>query len=147
MAVASARVTVKFASNWIRQVSGKADPKLRAAAETIADYQRAHIPGGSDESNGRRPGYARSRIQVRVVAGDNGLKSYEVGSDATSPDGFPYPVVLDVGAAPHEIQAQGDYSLHNSQTNQYFGRTVQHPGVHGNHWCTDSLNVIHGLSL
>lgn len=142
--IAPASVTVKFASTWVAEVAGKADPRMRLAAERIAAYQRAHIPVAHDVNNGRQPGYAQSRIAVRVTLGPNGFKVYEVGSDATTPDGFPYPVVLDVGAAPHEISSHGNYPLRDRE-GKVFGRTVQHPGVRGNNWCRGSLAAVHGV--
>lgn len=142
--IARASVTVRFAKNFVQDLAGRADPKMRALAEAAAVYQRAHIPVGHDSSNGRPPGYAQSRIAVRVTVGPTGRKVYEVGSDAVGADGFPYPLVLDVGSRPHEISAHGNYSLHNAATGQFFGQTVHHPGVQGNNWCRGSVSVIHG---
>lgn len=143
--VARPVVTVKFAKNYLLQILGHADPRMRVAAEAVAVYQREHIPVGHDAGNGRPPGYAQSRIAVRITGGRFGARVYEVGSDATTPDGFPYPVVLDVGARPHEISSKGNYPLHNKSTGEYFGRSVHHPGVQGNNWCRGSLSVIHGV--
>src|SRR3954471_2816226 len=137
-------VKVVFAKTWVQQVFGFADPTLRLAAQRVAEYQRAHIPVGRDVSRGRARGYARSRIAVRVRVGRFGGREYEVGSDATTPDGFPYPLVLDVGSNPHLIESHGNYPLRNKQTGQVFGPSVHHPGTAPTNWCRGSLSAVHG---
>lgn len=142
--IAGASVTVKFSRTWVQEIAGKADPRMRAAAQRVAAYQRAHIPVGHDVSHGRPPGFAQSRIAVRVRIGEQGFRVYEVGSDATTPDGFPYPVVLDVGSKPHVIQSHGDYPLRDAE-GHIFGKTVNHPGTAPTNWCRGSLSAIHGV--
>lgn len=142
--LAAASVTVKFASNYVRELAGKADPKMRLAAAAIADYQRTHIPVGRDESHGRPPGYAQSRIGIRVTVGAAGLKVYEIGSDATTADGFPYPVVLDVGSRPHTIRSHGEYPMRTAE-GEVLGREVEHPGTQPTNWCRGSLSVVRGV--
>lgn len=142
--LAAASVDVRFARTWVQQVFRAADPRMAAAAERVAEYQRAHIPVGHDASNGRTPGYARERIAVRVRPGKFGGREFEVGSDATTPEGFPYPVVLDVGARPHTIESHGPYPLRDSDGN-IFGRVVHHPGIEPTYWCRGSLSALHGV--
>lgn len=141
--IAGASVDVKFAANWVRQIAGRADPKMRAVAELVRRYQVEHIPIGKDVSHGRSPGYAQSRIAVRVTVGPNGFKVFEVGSDATTPEGFPYPVVLDVGSKPHTIESHGNYPLRDAEGN-VLGKKVQHPGTAPTNWCRGSLTVVPG---
>lgn len=142
--LAAASVDVQFARTWVQQLFGLADPRMAAAAQRVADYQRNHIPVGHDVENGRSPGYAKSRIAVRVRKGPLGGREFEVGSDATTPEGFPYPVVLDVGAAPHIIRPHGNYPLKDSE-GHVFGREVHHPGVQPSNWCRGSLSAVHGV--
>lgn len=142
--IAAASVTVKFSRTWVQEISGRADVRMRVAAKRIADYQRNHIPVGQDVSHGRPPGYAQSRIAVRVRLNELGMRVYEIGSDATTPEGFPYPVVLDVGSAPHTITSHGNYPLRDKQ-GHVFGRTVHHPGTQPTNWCRGSLGAIHGV--
>jgi hypothetical protein len=135
-------VQVKFTRTWVGELFGRVDPTMRVAAEAVKEYQKAHIPVSADGSHGRPAGYARDRIQIRVRVTSGFLTAgrvYEIGSDATSPDGFPYPVVLDVGAPPHVIESHGNYPLRDPETKQVFGHRVMHPGVTGNNWCRGSI--------
>lgn len=140
------KVTIEFSPSWIRDLVGLADPKIRAGAELIAAWQRARIPVSRDGSNGRPAGYARDRIAVRTVGGALG-HTYEIGSDATTATGYPYPLGLDVGTRPHTITSHGDYPLRNRRTGQIFGRTVHHPGTAPTYWCRGSLAAIAGRKL
>jgi hypothetical protein len=142
-----ATVRMKYASSWVRDVTGVADPKIRAGAELVAMAQRAAIPVSRDGSYGRIAGYARSRIAVRVAFDATRGRVYDVGSDATTPDGVSYPLILDVGSAPHTIESHGDYPLRNRRTGQIFGRVVHHPGTAATHWCRNSILVLAGRKL
>jgi hypothetical protein len=142
--LAAASVTVKFSKTWVAQVFRIADPRLAAAAERVAVYQREHIPVGHDAGHGRAPGFAKSRIAVRVRPGKFGGREFEIGSDATTPEGFPYPVVLDVGARPHVIESHGNYPLKDAE-GVIYGRHVNHPGVQPTNWCRGSLTAVHGV--
>jgi hypothetical protein len=141
----ASNVRLSFSKNWVRAVTGAADPKIRAGAELVAQAQRQAIPVSQDGSHGRPPGYARSRIAVRVTFGPEG-RVYEVGSDATTPDGFPYPTVLDVGSRPHVIESHGNYPL-RSKSGQVFGKQVNHPGTQPTYWCRGSVTVLAGRTL
>ena len=44
-----------------------------------------------------------------------------VGTDHWAPTEY--------GSRPHIIESTGPWSLHNKETNQYFGRRVHHPGT------------------
>lgn len=144
MARLPASVTVKFSSTWRQQLFRIADPRMAAAAHRIAQYQRDHIPVGHDVSHGRPPGFAQSRIAVRVRVGRFGGREYEIGSDATTPEGFPYPVVLDVGSRPHVIESHGNYPLRDAE-GHVLGKRVEHPGTQPTFWCRGSLSVLHGV--
>jgi hypothetical protein len=142
----ASNVRLTFSRTWVQQVTGIADPKVRRGAEEIAEAQRRAIPVSADGSHGRPAGYAKSRIAVRVAADANG-RYYDIGSDATTPDGFPYPVVLDVGSRPHLIESHGDYPLRNARTGQVFGKVVQHPGTRPTYWCRGSMSALAGKTL
>lgn len=141
-----ADVRVEFARDWKTRVAALATPKIAAAAQIIAAAQRDAIPVSSDGSYGRPPGYARDRIAVTVGFGRDGYY-FDVGSDATTPDGVPYPLILDVGSRPHTIESHGDYPLRNRRTGQVFGRSVNHPGTAPTYWCRGSLNALVGRTL
>jgi hypothetical protein len=124
-----------------------AAPKVTKAAQLVAAAQRERIPVSKDGSYGRPPGYARSRIAARPTVSLRGGLAYDVGSDATTPEGFPYPMVLDVGQRPHIIESHGDYPLRNPRTGQVFGRRVHHPGAQPTNWCRGSMFVLRGMRL
>lgn len=124
-----------------------AAPKVAKAAALVVASQRERIPVSKDGSYGRPPGYARDRIAARPTVSLRGGLAFNVGSDATTPEGFPYPVVLDVGSRPHTIESHGDYPLRNPRTGQVFGKRVHHPGTAPTSWCRGSLAVIRGIRL
>lgn len=64
-----------------------------------------------------------------------GIVSYEIGV------GVDYGGYVSRGTAAHPIAAHGDYSLHNPQTGQYFGRLVMHPGTLPNDYLQRSLKA------
>lgn len=123
-----------------------AAPKVRRAAEMIADDQRQHIPVSNDGSYGRPAGYARDRIDI-TFGRDGGGPYLDVGTDAATPDGFPYPAVLDAGSRPHLIESHGPYPLRNRRTGQVFGPVVHHPGTKPTYWCRRSILAIAGKTL
>jgi len=124
-----------------------AAPKVTKAAQLVAAVQRERIPVSRDGSYGRPAGYARSRIAARPTLSLRGGLAFDVGSDATTPEGFPYPVVLDVGSRPHIIESHGDYPLRNPRTGQVFGKRVHHPGTKATNWCRGSMYVLRGMRL
>jgi hypothetical protein len=141
-----ASVNLKFSTSWVREVAGIGDPAVRRGAEMIAAAQRAAIPVSQDGSNGRPAGYARDRIAVRVAFEPGIGKVYNVGSDATTPDGVAYPVILDAGSSPHIIESHGDYPLRDKH-GHVFGRVVHHPGTAPTYWCRNSIRAILGRTL
>lgn len=142
-----ARVRVVPSSMATVILAGVAAPKVLAAAHMVAAAQRARIPVSKDGSYGRPAGYAKSRIRVIPTPSPLGGVAYLVGSDAATPDGFPYPVVLDTGSRPHTIRSRGDYPLRNPRTGQVFGKAVQHPGTAPTYWCRGSVAVLVGMRL
>lgn len=112
--------------------------QLDQAAAVVAGGQKRRIPVSADGSNGRPAGYARDSIHVERGRDAEGPYR-DVGSDAETPDGFPYPLALELGTAPHAIDSHGDYPLRNARTGQVFGRHVDHPGTRPYPWCRAAL--------
>ena len=127
---------------WEREVERLAEPALDAAAIVVAAGQKRRIPVSQDGSNGRPAGYARDRIHVE--RGRDAVGSYrDIGSDAETPDGYPYPIGLELGTQPHTITSLGDYPLRDKH-GHIFGRTVDHPGNPPFPWCRAALQDIAG---
>lgn len=141
-----ARTTVvRLESGWEGRITGAGEPALDSAADIVEAGQRARIPVSSDGSHGRPAGYARDRI--RIERGRDAEGPYrDVGSDATTPSGFPYPLALELGTAPHVIESHGDYPL-RSATGEVFGRRVNHPGTRPYPWCRAALQDLAGRRL
>lgn len=119
------------------------DRHMDRAAAIVEAGQKRRIPVSADGSYGRSAGYARSRIHVERGRDAEGPYR-DIGSDAETPDGYPYPLGLEVGTDPHEIRSKGDYSLRNRKTGQVFGRVVQHPGTQPYPWCRAALQDLVG---
>ncbi len=119
-----------------------AEPALDQAAVIVAAGQKRRIPVSADGSHGRPAGYARDRIHVE--RGVDLLGPYrDVGSDAMSPDGYNYPLGLELGNRRHVIESRGDYPLRDKRGN-VFGRRVDHPGNPPYPWCRAALADIAG---
>lgn len=121
---------------------GIAEPVLDEAAVIVAAGQKRRIPVSADGSHGRRAGYARDRIHVE--RGHDAAGPYrDVGSDAMSPDGYNYPLGLELGNRPHTIESRGPWPLRDKYGN-VFGRSVEHPGNPPYPWCRAALADIAG---
>lgn len=117
-------------------------PAMTRAADIVADGQRRRIPVSAEGSYGRPPGYARDRIHVETGRDADG-PYWDVGSDAKTPDGTDYPLILELGSGPHEIRSHGDYPLRDRHGHT-FGRVVQHPGTRPYPWCRAALQDLAG---
>jgi hypothetical protein len=135
-------VRIDFDADWRQKAELMAEPLLSRAAADVADAQRRRIPVSRDGSHGRPAGYAKSRIHVEAGATFEGIYR-DIGSDATTPDGTPYPLILDLGSKPHVIESHGDYPL-RSKDGRVFGKRVNHPGTRPTAWCRASLEDIRG---
>lgn len=111
---------------------------LDEAAAIVAGGQKRRIPVSADGGNGRPAGYARDRIHVE--RGRDGEGPYrDIGSDAETPDGYPYALGLELGTAPHVIEPKHPgYPLRGADGTVY-GYHVQHPGTHPYPWCRAAL--------
>jgi hypothetical protein len=141
------RSRVTLDPNFERIIQQRAVPALLAAGAIVAEGQRRRIPVSRDGSHGRPAGYARSKIRVEL--GRDGLGAYvDVGTfdDALSPEGYNYPIGLELGTRPHVIESHGNYPL-RSRDGRIFGRRVNHPGTHPYPWCRVSLGDIAGRTL
>lgn len=127
---------------WEVGVIGLAEPFLDQAAVVVAAGQKRRIPVSADGSNGRPAGYARDSIHVERGRDAEGAYR-DIGSDATTPSGYPYPLGLELGTAPHEIRSKGDYPLRDKQ-GRIFGRVVDHPGTQPYPWCRAALGDLAG---
>lgn len=121
-----------------------AEPFVERASADVLDAMQLELPASRDGSNGRPPGYARSRLR-RLGRGRDATGPFrDVGTDATTPDGTSYPAILEHGSKPHIIESHGPYPLRNRHTGQVFGRVVQHPGTRADPWARRSAQTIHG---
>jgi hypothetical protein len=133
---------IRFEAGWEARILSMGEPALNEAAAIVEEGQRQRIPVSRDGSHGRPAGYARSRIHTS--RGRDAQGPYrDVGSDATTPDGFPYPLALELGTRPHTITSHGDYPL-RAKDGRVFGKTVQHPGNPPMPWCRAALAYIAG---
>jgi hypothetical protein len=146
VATRSGSVSVRFNNAAPALLARVAAPAVAKAAEIVADEQRRLIPVSKDGSYGRPPGYARDHIGVWATEGPGGTY-YDVGSDATTPDGVSYPAILDTGSKPHIIESHGNYPLRNRATGQAFGKVVHHPGTQPTYWCRLSIYALVGREL
>lgn len=130
-------VALKLEPRWEVGVMGLAEPSLDQAAVIVAAGQKRRIPVSQDGSNGRPAGYARDAIHVERGRDLEGPYR-DIGSDATTPTGYPYPLGLELGTPPHSIDSHGDYPLRDKHGN-VFGRHVDHPGTQPYPWCRAAL--------
>lgn len=133
---------LEFEPRWEVGVMELAEPFLDAAAVVVAAGQKRRIPVSEDGSYGRPAGYARDRIHVERGRDIEGPYR-DVGSDATTPAGYPYPLGLEVGTRPHVIESHGNYPL-RSKDGKVFGRRVNHPGNQPFPWCRAALQDLVG---
>jgi hypothetical protein len=95
------------------------DNRLGAA---IADDARRLAPIGVSTPRTRRvPPHEAGELKASI-------EHHMEGLDLIVEAHAPYAGYVELGTFPHDIRAQGDWSLHNAVTNEYFGREV-----HGQH--------------
>jgi hypothetical protein len=137
-----ADVVLQFDPRWADELTAIVSPALDQAAVIVAAGQKRRIPVSADGSNGRPAGYARDSIHVE--RGRDAFGPYrDIGSDATTPDGYPYPLGLELGTAPHVIESHGNYPLRDRH-GHIFGRVVDHPGTPPYPWCRAALADLAG---
>lgn len=140
-----ADVTVKLDPGWEVGILAMMEGPLDLAGVIVAAGQKRRIPVSEDGSNGRPAGYARDSIHVE--RGHDELGPYrDIGADATTPTGYPYPLGLELGTAPHRIESHGDYPLRDKH-GHVFGRVVDHPGTPPYPWCRAALGDLAGRAF
>lgn len=117
---------------------------LQGKAEVVTQGAKRRAPVSPDGSHGRPSGWMRSHIGWRITKDSRGLVAI-VESPATTPEGFPYPLVVELGSAPHIIESHGDYPLRNRKTGQVFGKRVRHPGTDPQPYLRPALDDIRGM--
>lgn len=137
-----ADVRMEFDPKFEVGVLALVEPAMDAAAVIVAAGQKRRIPVSQGGSSGRPAGYARDRIHVERGRDAEGPYR-DVGSDAETPDGYPYPLGLELGTPPHTITSHGDYPLRDKH-GHVFGRTVDHPGNPPFPWCRAALGDLVG---
>jgi hypothetical protein len=108
-------------------INGPTARKLQSYAEIVTQGAKRRAATSPDGSHGRPSGYMRSSIGWRIEKDSRGLVAI-VEATATTPDGDPYPLFVELGTAPHIIESHGDYPLRDKYGNVY-GKRVQHPGT------------------
>jgi hypothetical protein len=89
---------------------------------SIATDARTYAPIGVSTPPTRRvPPHEAGELKASI---EHHMEGAELIVEAHAP----YAAYVELGTTPHGISAQGDWSLHNAVTNQYFGRHVHHPG-------------------
>lgn len=107
-----AKSTFSVTSSGMAEIKMRGSKALKVILNDIADDARRVVPKDTGE--------LEESIQVEYVEGALG-GSVTVGTDHWA--------ATEYGSEPHIIEANGDYSLHNSETGEYFGRIVNHPGT------------------
>jgi hypothetical protein len=137
---------IDYAPNWRQQLWDAADPAMVHFGEAIVVAAKREMPASTDGSNGRPPGYARSRMRT-LERGRDAFGPYRhLGTDATTPDGTNYPAIVHYGQKPHVIKSHGDYPLRDAH-GRVFGRVVNHPGARPNPWAERAARTINGRTI
>lgn len=122
--------------------SGPTARKLQGYAEVVTQGAKRRAATSPDGSYGRPSGYMRSGIGWRILTDAGGLVA-RVEAPATTPDGFPYPMVVELGSKAHEIKSHGPYPLRNKY-GTVFGNRVWHPGTEPQPFLRPALDDIRG---
>lgn len=140
-----ARAAFVLDVDWELKAKLVTRPQVAHGAELVADGQRRRIPVSAEGSYGRAPGYARDHVHVETGRDTDG-PYWDIGSDAKTPDGTDYPLILELGSGPHPITSHGDYPLRDRH-GRVFGRVVHHPGTRPYPWCRAALQDLAGRQL
>lgn len=102
--------------------------EMARRGEIVTQGAKRRAPVSPDGSHGRPSGYLRSAIRWQLGTDTIGVY-VDILSPATTPEGDPYGLFVEVGTAPHVIRSHGPYPLRNRKTGQVFGPIVRHPGT------------------
>lgn len=111
----------------LRSESGPVGRYMGRVGEVVTQGAKRRASVSADGSNGRPSGWMRSQIGWIVGTDAEGLY-VDVQSPATTPEGYPYGLGVEVGTAAHVIRSKGPYPLRDKKGN-VFGKEVQHPGT------------------
>lgn len=140
--MARADIDIRWEPGWRQILNQLGEPGLHQAASAVWLAMHRAIPVSPDGSHGRPAGYARDHLKILSIHDEIGV-ARDVGTDATSPDGYRYPVGLEFGTGPHVIRSHGDYPLRDKY-GRVFGKEVHHPGTAAQPWARPSLYSIRG---
>ena len=122
------------------------EAKRRAPVSPAGSTSLAHNVSGQLDEFHRPSGYLRSQIGWTTGRDEHGMY-WDISSPATSTDGAPYGLFMEVGTRPHWIASKGPWPLRNRQTGQVFGAVVWHPGTAPQPHLRPALwDVLSGLS-
>jgi hypothetical protein len=116
---------------------------LETKGEIVTQGAKRRAPVSPAGSNGRPSGYLRSNIYWKLGVDSIGIY-VDILSPATTPDGAPYGLFVEVGTVAHIITSHGNYPLRNARTGQIFGRIVHHPGTRAQPYLRPALEDLRG---
>ena len=116
---------------------------LESKGEIVTQGAKRRAPVSPAGSGGRPSGYLRSNIHWKLGTDTLGLY-VDVMSPATTVDGDPYGLFVEVGTVPHVIRSHGPYPLRNRRTGQVFGPIVNHPGTAAQPYLRPALEDLRG---
>lgn len=101
--------------------------RLREMRRHIAHYITAAVADDARRYCPVDTGELRDSISERELLGRQNISPESDGGVVTV--GTDHWAPTEYGSAPHIIRAHGPYSLHNAETDEYFGPLVHHPGT------------------
>jgi len=107
-------------------------PEVEAAGLTFMDNRLG--PSIADDARRYAPIGVSTPLTRRVPPHEAGelkasIEHHMEGAELIVEAHAPYAAYVELGTFPHAIRAQGEWSLHNAVTNEYFGEEVWHPTV------------------
>jgi len=110
-------------------------PGWRILGERIFERAKALCPVSDNEDDGP---HLVDQLELRFISGVDPRILIGCSKD---PGHLKFRYVVD-GTDPHPIDALGPYSLHNAQTDEYFGPHVEHPGTDPNNFPVEAMKLI-----
>jgi hypothetical protein len=127
----------------LRSPDGPVGRHMARVGEIATQGAKRRAPVSPDGSNGRPSGYMRSAIGWDI--GTDGESIYvDVISPATTPDGYPYGLGVEVGTAPHVIRSKGPYPLRDKH-GRVFGPVVNHPGTDAQPYLRPAIDDVRSM--
>lgn len=128
--MAGMRWNARELDRLLQSQTGPVSRHIDRLAGQVEQEQQRTAPVSADGSHGREPGYMRDSVTRQHGRDTDGIY-VDVGPTAETPDGYPYPLGVELGTRPHAIPGA-------------FGRdsTVQHPGTEAQPFIRPSIEVI-----